>query len=1216
MDKLLEGMLGYLNFSDGTPSAAFQRSVSDYYRRSAGVDAPWLSLRADLETALHAASAAGTPTFRDCTQAEAVLRRTFNDVLPAYRKHHRDLLPQASDADLYQPYFMARVLEAGLAKREAPDERFAATVVDRLDDFLGHRPVAALEHAGSLQPYRHERVRPIPVFLRDAGVAFGRYEAVLSRTLGILRQAPGDLVRGVHFDPSKLDELALDPRSYDHSHPVDRRPGYNFGEWDPDTIDQRGFYRRFVLRTWILDGLEQWIGGHAEQPPEETEFEAAAVLAGTMLLASGVSGAGPGAHGSDLNLGLLVPKVARTRDQFYEWLLSTTAGPHGDRLRAEKAARAQAFAGVRQGLNQFLAQRRARQLQQDHLARLYARMGYPDAGRRQIDRIATPGVRLRCEMQIHLTAAERLVDRPAEVRDAAAVAELDAAEDLLHRAIECGAFVDPWNILGFQGQYSLFPAVENSVVDPRVPELLDLVDDLFDKFARVLREAAAAGDEAVRRRVEKQFEQLVDWWDKHATMEVSDVKRVSGRDRLHSAQFVARVLAAWRASGETTGNLAFWKLHAAEFTTPQAFHLVVDALLARGDAVAAASLLMLWLNHADQAPLDDAEPSFYAHVEQWMASVLTPCRRLDGGEAPAAPGDDAQRLQWIGKLFDLLEANAEDHWVVPRLQGDDAPTEQVEGATDAVGDEDDDEGNFSAAYEGVTYRDSTADGVEGSTLSGPPVGGAAEDDPLAELAETIGRRLRFLSMIARLWQLVATAPWNLAVPEHRDRVESWAKRARDDAHKLRRLLDGLHLHRGEPAGASPEAMAEFQRRSAVHQDLANRAMGAAVDMSHAALALAAAAGFADPVGGEPSSESLADWETRAVLVERSLRAGDREHAPRRLARVLEALAEKTTLYVPLEKGGHPRGIADARYVRDHLRRLSVQLPRLGLYRETFHLLRSSLHGENRHAGSRGGDVRQVTEFNLLFHVGFKAVVESLTASAALWPLDLQDDRRLSSLVGGLVGRFSKLWTEYTDNVQLSELERRGTPAAWDATVAFIKSYGRELFTQSFLSPANLRGIVQRGASGYVGYLLDQADDEDRRPIWKPKEAADAEPSAPKLAADVRQRVVEKSDAVEHIEFIVRIVLENYDLYKDYNATTSQSDYGDNLNILLEFARLKAQYERHWWALQPAYVAHNVLARGGRRNSAVLLENAFAGETARLADGYLETLESLHAKFGL
>ena len=33
----------------------------------------------------------------------------------------------------------------------------------------------------------------------------------------------------------------------------------------------------------------------------------------------------------------------------------------------------------------------------------------------------------------------------------------------MRRGIACGALVDPWNILGFQGQYPRFTALEDSV---------------------------------------------------------------------------------------------------------------------------------------------------------------------------------------------------------------------------------------------------------------------------------------------------------------------------------------------------------------------------------------------------------------------------------------------------------------------------------------------------------------------------------------------------------------------------------------------------------------------------------------------------------------------------------------------------------------------------------------------------------------------------------
>src|SRR5207245_8817514 len=104
-----------------------------------------------------------------------------------------------------------------------------------------------------------------------------------------------------------------------------------------------------------------------------------AVLAGTILMASGTTGNGPGCHSSDVTLSNLLPQIATYRDQFYEQLLSRTTGPLGERLRPESQRTRQPFGGARQHLNHPLARRRAIQMQHVHLAQLYARMGYPDA---------------------------------------------------------------------------------------------------------------------------------------------------------------------------------------------------------------------------------------------------------------------------------------------------------------------------------------------------------------------------------------------------------------------------------------------------------------------------------------------------------------------------------------------------------------------------------------------------------------------------------------------------------------------------------------------------------------------------------------------------------------------------------------------------------------------------------------------------------------------
>ena len=98
---------------------------------------------------------------------------------------------------------------------------------------------------------------------------------------------------------------------------------------------------------------------------------------------------------------------------------------------------------------------------------------------------------MRCRM-----SAAHLAIECGRLEDAAA--QLPPVEDLLHRAIECGAMVDPWNILGFGGQYSLFPAVENSVHDHRVDDLLDMLSDIFMLYVEVHKAAAAAGQTGLR----------------------------------------------------------------------------------------------------------------------------------------------------------------------------------------------------------------------------------------------------------------------------------------------------------------------------------------------------------------------------------------------------------------------------------------------------------------------------------------------------------------------------------------------------------------------------------------------------------------------------------------------------------------------------------------------------------------------------------------------
>ena len=130
-----------------------------------------------------------------------------------------------------------------------------------------------------------------------------------------------------------------------------------------------GYYDRFVVRQVTLDALLSRLRDEPEVDRDELIVEAATVLAGTILMASGITGWGPGAYTSDITLGSLMKPIAAYRDAYYEDRLARIQGKHAERLASEQQLRRQPFGAARQHLNAALAERRAAQLQHVQLAR-------------------------------------------------------------------------------------------------------------------------------------------------------------------------------------------------------------------------------------------------------------------------------------------------------------------------------------------------------------------------------------------------------------------------------------------------------------------------------------------------------------------------------------------------------------------------------------------------------------------------------------------------------------------------------------------------------------------------------------------------------------------------------------------------------------------------------------------------------------------------------
>jgi hypothetical protein len=1171
----LQGLLGYLNLSTGKPDARFHKQLSDAYRFFAqhGEQNLHEALHRALQSKLTQLRESGSGAFRDARQAETVLALVFDRVLPAYRAHHADLLFHQADRDLFQPFFLARVFEAVLPQDpvQADAAQVTASALTRLNDYVGHRPIAILETRPKGEPYAHERVRPIPISLSGAGVAFGPYHDLVANALEILHGTDPALLAQAYFDPALLDELAVDPRAYDHAHPLNRRPNQVFGEWDPHHLDNQGRYRRYVVRQLLLDALLSRVAQPGNITAEEALFEAAAALVGTILMATGISGAGPETHDSSVSLATLLPRIARYRESFYAHLLNKTTGAHAERLRKEEQTTRQPFGGVRQYLNQYMARHRALQLQQRHLAMVLAEMGYPEASRRQAARIPAASVRMMSEIQIRLTAGRLHLER-GEL--AAAAEHLPLIEDLLHRGIACGALADPWNILGFQALFPLFTAMEDSVRDTRIDELLYVVEHLLGLHARLMSEAAAAGDAGLVEKGRVGLKRLAQWWDQFATVEVADVRRIHGAETAASAEHVATALARWRERGAATADLAFWRDHLESFHSPKSFALVVDALLNKEDYRAAMSLLVNWLGHAEHVPLEDGEHNFHLLALRWMLSL---------GKNGYLPGAGRQ-LELAFKFVDYLEANAEEYWTAPRLD--------VLGTGGESADEPEEkEELFGAAYEGMTYRDSTDDNVESDVLETGP----REDFDLEQEGERLENRLRFLSTVSRLWNVatrMATLGQESSATAHADRFRAWLVQARKNYQDLLALLDVVHEHSiPEPLG-SYESVVEYDRRRSLKERLLHVIIATCLDT---ALAVGALQGILrrEGEGGSAGSPKRPAWEPLVIDLEQALWRGDPAQARKIVPEFLAAFRNEPLLFTPLMHGGHPRHMLRATIAQTMLRAMAANLPRLGLIRETYELVRAAQAMEQAQPlqGPR------ITEFDKLSQIALQAVVHAIVDAAAA-PTPPVPQNTLVEHLATIVEPFHELWIEHSKTLRVSMLETLEGDSEWARVQNFIRSYGADLFHARFMTLANLRGILHRGVGAFLDYLRDNPD-----------------PLHPVRLIDDLDRAIPRREAEWVLQIVLQSIIDNYEEYKDYNTTTPQSDYGENLHTLLAFLRLKASYDRQAWLFRPLLLVHEVLARS-RSAAAPYWQEQVADLAEEVAEEHLEELARLEKKLGV
>ena len=955
--------------------------------------------------------------FQDSSQSRFAIEVTFDVLLPRYLKFHSDLFFHQNSEALVNSFFLGRVFELVLseirlqeltsAESIAAVDRtmFSRTVMQRLNDFTGHRPVATLE-SQKHEAYPNERFRPVPVYIQGVGVACGRYHDLLTETIRLIENTDAHILRAAEFSLERMKELAVDPRAFDFDHPINQRPNHHFGQWDDDTISLDGYFERFIFHAVTLEALLDRVEAcGSEDPPvprDEALLEAASALACTMLMGAGIAGSSPSTYDSNTTLGILIPVIAGYRDEFYKKLLADLTGPHQKRLLEEARQRQQPFGAVRQDLNARLAHHRAMQLVNCRLATIFARMGYPEAATKQSKIVPVASARIHCQIDCLLATAHDAIEAQNLDRAFSFVPKIFTR---LKSGISCGAIVDPWNIIGFDANYSLFPAMENTVRDHRVFDLLDIMDRLFHLLSRITSEAAATDNDHIREDADKEMRLIVDWWRKYAAHEVSSVGAVDPEDLYEAASTVSKALSLWHKGGAAAGDMEFWAPHAEILDSPKAYTLVIDALIQRQDYQTCSALLVHWISQSDLVPLELGDSSFHNLMFRWIAE-----QKMMLGSADVEEREQVWKR--IRKFYDFLEVNAGDYWQVPDFalaperfkqeRDRPLPDSDLYDELDDIFDDEEDVGPdelFRAAYDDVTFNDSTDDGVDGEVHDG---GFALGDDSLEAEVDRVLDRLEFLGTLASFWCVAAKIPLATVdsselnerligwLKERRQFVSDWVGQAANNRHQLLILLASINAYQIKVSGSDRDAMVQYDQQRLNKDMLLEHTINTCIETENAIRMLAGVGRAIDHLLGDKrlDVESEADSDNHLdelvvgampiVRVFAGLVLRDEKLVTEHFDSLVSHLHTRTPLYVPLSKGGKPAAIVAARVLQSGILDLLRQLPALGLFEETHRLTQTTLEMERNNPVGGGA----VTEFDEIFEVAYTSMVETLTLSTA------------------------------------------------------------------------------------------------------------------------------------------------------------------------------------------------------------------------------------------
>jgi hypothetical protein len=119
-----------------------------------------------------------------------------------------------------------------------------------------------------------------------------------------------------------------------------------------------------------------------------------------------------------------------------------------------------------------------------------------------------------------------------------------------------------------------------------------------------------------------------------------------------------------------------------------------------------------------------------------------------------------------------------------------------------------------------------------------------------------------------------------------------------------------------------------------------------------------------------------------------------------------------------------------------------------------------------------------------------------------------------------------------------------------------------------------------------------------------------------LLDELEAGTVTRAEVEKQLSIVLEGIIDHYAEYRDYNSTTTQSDRGEMLYMLLDFLRLRVRYDRVSWNLRPVFWAHEIMVRSGCQKGATQWRRALSERIGREAELYLDNLAKLQEKYAM